>query len=127
MSTRSHWHASRRPPPPDPASPADYKALKRHLPAPVFVPLPHYRRRPEADMLERARAFHREMDQRRTTRHFATDAVPRQLIELAILTAGTAPSGAHRQSWRFVAAAAACPEAAHARSRLGRGIPIAAA
>ncbi len=90
---------------PDPASPADYKALTRHLPEPVFVPLPHYRRRPETEMLERARAFHREMDQRRTTRHFATDPVPRELIELAILTAGTAPSGAHRQPWRFVAVA----------------------
>jgi hypothetical protein len=40
----------------------------------VFVPLPHYRRRPEAEMLERARAFHREMDPRRTTRHFAAEA-----------------------------------------------------
>lgn len=83
----------------------EYKALTRHLPAPSFVPLPHYRRLPEAEMLDRARAFHREMDERRTTRHFATDPVPRELIELAILTAGTAPSGAHRQPWRFVAIA----------------------
>ncbi|MBE7418696.1 MAG: nitroreductase family protein [Ideonella sp.] len=84
---------------------ADYKALTRHLPEPKFVPLPHYRRRPEAEMLAAARAFYAEMDQRRTTRHFATDAVPRELIELAIRTAGTAPSGAHRQPWRFVAIA----------------------
>lgn len=84
---------------------ADYKALTAHLPPPRFVPLPHYRRRPEAQMLERARAFHAQMDQRRTTRHFATDPVPRELIELAIRTAGTAPSGAHRQPWRFVAVA----------------------
>ncbi len=54
-------------------------------------------------MLARARAFHREMDGRRSVRHFAPDAVPRELIELAIATASTAPSGAHRQPWRFVA------------------------
>jgi nitroreductase len=85
--------------------PAGYKALTQHLPEPRFVPLPHYRRLPVAEMLQRARSFHAEMDGRRTTRHFARDAVPRELIELAILTAGTAPSGAHRQPWRFVAVA----------------------
>ncbi|MBC6959769.1 MAG: nitroreductase family protein [Lautropia sp.] len=88
-----------------PASPAEpaYKALTRHLPEPRFVPLPGYTRIAQAQMLARAEAFYRTMDQRRTTRHFATDPVPKRLIELAILTAGTAPSGAHRQPWRFVA------------------------
>jgi len=83
--------------------PPDYRQLTAHLPEPRFVPLPHYRRLPEPEMLARAEAFHAEMDRRRTTRHFATDPVPRRLIELAMLTAGTAPSGAHRQPWRFVA------------------------
>ncbi len=46
------------------------------------------------------------MEQRRTTRHFSTESVPRALIELAIRTAGTAPSGAHQQPWTFVAVAA---------------------
>lgn len=87
------------------AAAPEYKTLTRHLPEPRFVPLPYYRRRPEAEMFERARAFHAQMDERRTTRHFATDPVPRELIELAIRTAGTAPSGAHRQPWRFVAVA----------------------
>ena len=81
----------------------DYKQRTAHLPEPVFVPLPDYRRYPEPEMLARAEAFHAEMSRRRTTRHFSTDAVPRRLIELALLTAGTAPSGAHRQPWRFVA------------------------
>ena len=80
-----------------------YKALTRHLPEPRFVPLPGYTRIDEAQMLARAEAFYRAMERRRTTRQFATDPVPRRLIELAILTAGTAPSGAHRQPWRFVA------------------------
>ncbi|HIC49946.1 MAG: nitroreductase family protein [Candidatus Thalassarchaeum betae] len=55
------------------------------------------------DMLERAREFHTQMSQRRTTRHFSAREVPRELIELAVRTAGTAPSGAHLQPWTFVA------------------------
>jgi nitroreductase len=43
------------------------------------------------------------MDQRRSVRDFSPDRVPRELIELAIRTASTAPSGAHRQPWHFVA------------------------
>ena len=81
----------------------DYKSLTAHLPEPRFVPLPHYVRMSEAEMLARAESFYAQMAQRRTTRHFSTDAVPRRLIELAMLAAGTAPSGAHRQPWRFVA------------------------
>jgi len=34
---------------------------------------------------------------------FSTDEVPREAIEDAIRTAGTAPSGAHLQPWHFVA------------------------
>jgi iodotyrosine deiodinase len=65
------------------------------------VPL-SFLRRPEPEMLERARGFHAEMERRRTTRAFSRDPVPRELIECAILTAGTAPSGAHQQPWTFV-------------------------
>ncbi len=67
-----------------------------------FVPL-DFNRRPEQDMLDRARTTYDEMNRRRTTRHFSTDAVPREAIELAIRAAGTAPSGAHQQPWTFVA------------------------
>lgn len=81
----------------------DYKKLTEHLPEPRFVPLPGYVRYGEADMLARAEAFYAEMNRRRTTRQFSSEPVPRRLIELAMLTAGTAPSGAHRQPWRFVA------------------------
>ena len=80
-----------------------YKQLTAHLPEPRLVPLPGYQQHPEADMLARAEAFYGDMNRRRTTRHFSSEAVPRRLIELALLTAGTAPSGAHRQPWRFVA------------------------
>ncbi len=57
----------------------------------------------EEEMLRRGRAFHEEMDRRRSVRFFSPDPVPRELIELAIRTASTGPSGAHRQPWRFVA------------------------
>jgi len=44
-------------------------------------------------MLSKARSFYEQMDRRRTTRHFSDREVPRELIELAIRTASTAPSG----------------------------------
>lgn len=52
---------------------------------------------------ERGRDFRQEMDGRRSVRFFSERPVPRDLIEIAIETASTAPSGAHRQPWRFVA------------------------
>ena len=55
------------------------------------------------EMLFNANEFYKKMDNRRTTRHFSTKKVPRELIQLAIKTAGTAPSGAHLQPWTFVA------------------------
>ena len=60
-------------------------------------------RLPIEESLERAHAFHQEMDRRRSVRFFSDDPVPREAIETAILTASTSPSGAHRQPWRFVA------------------------
>jgi iodotyrosine deiodinase len=66
-----------------------------------FIPLA-FSRIPKDEMLRRGRDFYAEMDRRRTTRHFSGEPVPRELIELAVRTAGTAPSGAHQQPWTFV-------------------------
>ena len=55
------------------------------------------------EMNSRAESFYQEMNKRRTTRHFSKRDVPQSLIEAAIKTAGTAPSGAHLQPWTFVA------------------------
>jgi nitroreductase len=66
------------------------------------VPL-FFTRRTVAESAGRARSFYEEMNLRRTTRRFSTDPVPRDLIEWAIRTAGTAPSGAHQQPWTWVA------------------------
>ncbi len=59
-------------------------------------------RLPAADMEDRAAEFYASMDRRRSVRDFSGDPVPRSLIETAIRTASTAPSGAHRQPWTFV-------------------------
>ncbi len=69
---------------------------------PATSPLHFVRRAPE-EMLARARAFYAELDARRTTRDFSSEPVARELIELAIRSASTAPSGAHKQPWQFVA------------------------
>ena len=67
-----------------------------------FIPLEHTDLEDD-EMLRRAKSFHSQMSARRTTRHFSNKEVPRELIELAIRTASTAPSGAHLQPWTFVA------------------------
>jgi len=58
---------------------------------------------PLEEMKQRARAFYEEMSTRRSVRDFSDRDVPKALIEDAIRTAATAPSGAHRQPWTFVA------------------------
>ncbi|MEM7039507.1 MAG: nitroreductase family protein, partial [Bacteroidota bacterium] len=40
-------------------------------------------------------------DRRRTVRDFSDKPVPRELIDQIIMTASTAPSGAHKQPWTF--------------------------
>ena len=53
------------------------------------------------EMIARTRAFYERARTRRTCRFFAPDPVPREVIENAILAAGTAPSGANHQPWHF--------------------------
>ncbi|WP_420459513.1 nitroreductase family protein [Neolewinella sp.] len=48
-----------------------------------------------------AAAFLQSLSGRRTVRDFAPDPVPREVIELIIKVAATAPSGAHKQPWQF--------------------------
>ncbi len=59
------------------------------------------------EMAERGAEFHRIMDARRSVRLFSDEPVDAALIEQAILTASTAPSGAHKQPWTFVATSSA--------------------
>ena len=61
-----------------------------------------FTRLPLTEMTRRAEGFLRDMQRRRSVRDFSPEPVPRRLIEIAVSTAGTAPSGAHRQPWTFV-------------------------
>jgi nitroreductase len=67
-----------------------------------LLPLAGYREYPEDEMRRRAQEFYEEMRRRRTVRHFADRAVPPDVVEQCLRAAGTAPSGANRQPWRFV-------------------------
>jgi nitroreductase len=71
------------------------------VPAAEFTPLTSYREYPAAEMLQRATAFREELQRRRSVRDFSSRPVPRAVIEEALRTAGTAPSGANRQPWHF--------------------------
>jgi len=64
---------------------------------------PHHPYTPTGSPLNHAKEFYQIMNQRRTVREFSSTPVPREVIEQIILAAGTAPSGANKQPWRFVA------------------------
>ena len=65
---------------------------------PLSADFPHY---PEAEMQARAGAYHQQMQSRRSERSFSSKAVPQDIIEQCVLTAGSAPSGANHQPWYF--------------------------
>ena len=73
----------------------------RGLP-PLLPHKPHHQFTPDAPPEAAARAFFDTMNQRRTVRMFSDKPVSRQTIEWCVRAAGTAPSGAHKQPWRFV-------------------------
>lgn len=57
----------------------------------------------EEEMRERSSSFYQWMDKRRSVRDFSDKHVPKEVIEDIIMTASTAPSGAHKQPWTFCA------------------------
>jgi len=57
----------------------------------------------DVEMRRRAEAFRVSAERRRSVRMFSPDPVPRDLVEAAVAAASTAPSGAHKQPWTFVA------------------------
>jgi len=67
-----------------------------------FQPLSSYIEYPIEEMKQRATAFRKEMQRRRTVRNFSDRPIPREIIEECLLTAGTAPNGANLQPWHFV-------------------------
>ena len=68
---------------------------------PHFISLAFREFSPE-EQERRADDFFEMLNRRRTVRDYSGRDVPLELIEKAIATAGTAPSGANMQPWRFV-------------------------
>jgi nitroreductase len=58
---------------------------------------------PPSSAEEESRRFYEILDRRRSVRMFSDRPVSRETIGNIILAAGTAPSGANKQPWRFVA------------------------
>ncbi|MEO1044158.1 MAG: nitroreductase family protein [Pseudomonadota bacterium] len=74
-----------------------------------YTQLPDYS---DAQRIERAHDFYEAIKTRRSCRYFAPDAVPREVIEQALLAAGTAPNGANHQPWHFAVITSAEKKAA---------------
>jgi len=68
-----------------------------------YTPVPLEFTRLEAEeALRRSREFLELMSTRRSVRHFSGEPVDAELIENALRTAASAPSGANQQPWTFV-------------------------
>ena len=52
-------------------------------------------------MKEKASSFYNCMNERRSCRDFSNKPIAKEVIENIVLTASTAPSGAHKQPWTF--------------------------
>lgn len=56
----------------------------------------------ESEQIARSEEFFVFMNRRRSVRFFSDKPVHKNVLELIIRTAGTAPSGANKQPWKFV-------------------------
>ena len=69
----------------------------------TYNTIPHQPNVAEPSPQIAAEQFLEQVAGRRSIRHFSDRPVPRELIEQIVAAAGTAPSGANKQPWRFVA------------------------
>lgn len=69
-----------------------------------MIPYPFFPEKSEV-MLKNALDFYEKMNKRRSIRSFSDKKVDKAIIENIIKTASTAPSGAHKQPWKFCAIA----------------------
>jgi iodotyrosine deiodinase len=67
-----------------------------------FLPLTGFYKYPETEMKKKSSNFYSEMRRRRSVRNFSNQPVDRTIIENCLRAAGTAPSGANQQPWRFM-------------------------
>jgi iodotyrosine deiodinase len=62
----------------------------------------NFRRISDEEMVERSRSFLETIRSRRSVRHFAPTAIPREALLNCVEAAAQAPSGANKQPWTFV-------------------------
>lgn len=55
------------------------------------------------ESIDKSKRFYEWLDSRRSVREYSDQPVPKQIIENIIMSASTAPSGAHKQPWTFCA------------------------
>lgn len=67
----------------------------------MHIPL-NFKELPPEEMLAESRNFCQTIQRRRTVRDFSDRPVDREIIENAIRSAASAPSGANKQPWHFV-------------------------
>lgn len=53
------------------------------------------------ELIEKSKKYFQEINKRRSVRDFSNRDIPKEVIENIIKTAGSAPSGAHKQPWTF--------------------------
>lgn len=58
-------------------------------------------------MINRSKEFYNWLDSRRSVREYSNEDVPKEVIENILMSASTAPSGAHKQPWTFCAVSSA--------------------
>ncbi len=69
----------------------------------AHIPLTDYTTFSQDTMIEKSQKFYEHMKTRHSIRSFSSKPVAKEIIENALLAAGTSPSGANHQPWHFVA------------------------
>ena len=75
--------------------------MAENVSEPKFTPL-DFRQIEKPEQMKRAAEFYENLNRRRTVRDFSDETVPFEIVEQAVRAAGTAPSGANMQPWRFI-------------------------
>ncbi len=74
--------------------------MKKLIDGYPYVTYTHERYSPE-QMLKRSASFYDWLDKRRSVRSISNEPVAETVIQNIVLSASTAPSGAHKQPWTF--------------------------
>lgn len=61
----------------------------------------HHESYSEQETIQRSKTYYEWADKRRTVRDFSETPIPKEVINNLLLTASSAPSGAHKQPWSF--------------------------